>query len=63
MVQVVMGFLDDAPNMETKLSVIDTLRTITEGKVRPVSDVVDKLSIVSNQILHDRSLSRSSEPE
>ena len=33
MVQKVMGFLDDAPNIETKLSVIETLRTITEGKV------------------------------
>jgi 26S proteasome regulatory subunit N5 len=33
MVQVVMSFLDDAPNVETKLSVIETLRTITEGKV------------------------------
>lgn len=34
MVQVVMGFLDDAPDLETKLSVIETLRTVTEGKVR-----------------------------
>lgn len=34
MVQVVMGFLDDAPSMETKLSAIETLRTVTEGKVR-----------------------------
>lgn len=33
MVQVVMGFLDQTPNIETKLSVIETLRTITEGKV------------------------------
>jgi hypothetical protein len=33
MVQVVMGFLDDTPNMETKLSVIETLRNVTEGKV------------------------------
>lgn len=33
MVQVVMGFLDDVPNMDTKLSLIDTLRTVTEGKV------------------------------
>jgi len=33
MVQVVMGFLDDAPNMDTKLSIIETLRTVTEGKV------------------------------
>lgn len=34
MVQVVMSFLDDTPNIETKLSVIETLRTVTEGKVR-----------------------------
>ncbi|TKA68650.1 hypothetical protein B0A49_05498 [Cryomyces minteri] len=33
MVQVVMGFLDDAPNMETKLSMIEALRTVTEGKI------------------------------
>lgn len=34
MVQVVMTFLDDTPNLDTKLSVIETLRTVTEGKVR-----------------------------
>lgn len=33
MVQVVMGFLDDTRDLETKLSVIETLRTVTEGKV------------------------------
>lgn len=33
MVQTVMGFLDDTPNLETKLSVIETLRTVTEGKI------------------------------
>jgi len=33
MVQKVMGFLDETPDMETKLSVIETLRTVTEGKV------------------------------
>lgn len=33
MVQVVMGFIEDAPNAEKKMSVIDTLRTVTEGKV------------------------------
>ena len=33
MVQVVMGFLDDTPNADTKLSVIETLRTVTEGKI------------------------------
>lgn len=34
MVQVVMGFLDQAPKLEVKLSTIETLRTVTEGKVR-----------------------------
>ncbi|KAK4555223.1 proteasome regulatory particle subunit [Recurvomyces mirabilis] len=33
MVQVVMGFLDDAPSQDTKLTVIETLRTVTEGKI------------------------------
>lgn len=33
MVQKVMSFLDETPNMEVKLSVIETLRTVTEGKV------------------------------
>ncbi|OJJ43450.1 hypothetical protein ASPZODRAFT_19543 [Penicilliopsis zonata CBS 506.65] len=33
MVQVVMGFLDETPNTEVKLSVIETLRTVTEGKI------------------------------
>lgn len=33
MVQVVMGFLDETPNTDVKLSVIQTLRTVTEGKV------------------------------
>ncbi|RYP20680.1 hypothetical protein DL765_002630 [Monosporascus sp. GIB2] len=33
MVQTVMKFLDDTPNLETKLSVIETLRTVTEGKI------------------------------
>lgn len=33
MVQEVMSFLDETPDMETKLSVIEALRTVTEGKV------------------------------
>ena len=33
MVQVVMGLLDQAPSKEVKLSTIETLRTVTEGKV------------------------------
>lgn len=33
MVQKVMEFLDETPNLETKLLVIETLRTVTEGKI------------------------------
>ncbi|OAA60264.1 proteasome regulatory particle subunit [Niveomyces insectorum RCEF 264] len=33
MVQTVMDFLADTPNLETKLSVIEALRTVTEGKI------------------------------
>ena len=33
MIQVVMCFLDETPSMDVKLSVIETLRTVTEGKV------------------------------
>ncbi|KAL5337595.1 PCI domain-containing protein [Aspergillus crustosus] len=33
MVQTVMKFLDDTPNADTKLSLIQTLRTVTEGKI------------------------------
>lgn len=33
MVQKVMSFIDETPNLEVKLSVIETLRTVTEGKV------------------------------
>ena len=34
MVQTVMGWIEECPSAETKLSVIETLRTVTEGKVR-----------------------------
>ncbi|KAL7925821.1 PCI domain-containing protein [Trichoderma austrokoningii] len=33
MVQTVVGFLDETPDVKTKLSVIETLRTVTEGKI------------------------------
>ncbi|OAQ67281.1 proteasome regulatory particle subunit [Pochonia chlamydosporia 170] len=33
MVQTVVGFLDESPDLKTKLSVIETLRTVTEGKI------------------------------
>lgn len=28
-----MSYLDSTPDMETKLELIDTLRTVTDGKV------------------------------
>jgi 26S proteasome regulatory subunit N5 len=40
MVQVVMGFLDDTPSLDTKLTVIEALRTVTEGKVNTPSDSI-----------------------
>lgn len=33
MVQTVMTFIDSTPDLETKLTVIETLRTVTEGKI------------------------------
>jgi 26S proteasome regulatory subunit N5 len=33
MVQQAMVYLDDTPDMKTKLELVDTLRTVTEGKV------------------------------
>ncbi|WEW57554.1 proteasome regulatory particle subunit [Emydomyces testavorans] len=33
MIQVVMGFLDETPSLETKMSLIETLRNVTEGKI------------------------------
>lgn len=33
MVQEVMGFIKETPDDSAKLSVIETLRTVTEGKV------------------------------
>jgi len=57
MVQVVMGFLDDTPNLETKLSVIETLRTVTEGKVRQTG------RSCSSDSHFDRSSWKSSGPE
>ena len=33
MVQEVMSFLDGTPNLDVKLTVIETLRTVTEGKI------------------------------
>ena len=39
MVQTVMGFVDETPNTEVKLSVIETLRTVTDGKVEDPPNV------------------------
>lgn len=37
MIQTVMTFIDQTPNMDVKLSVIEALRTVTEGKVGSIS--------------------------
>ena len=39
MVQVAMSFIEEAPNAEKKLGLIETLRTVTEGKVRSGNSV------------------------
>lgn len=33
MIQEAMSYLDSTPDMETKLELIDTLRTVTDGKI------------------------------
>jgi len=48
MVQVVMGFLDQVPNLETKLTVIETLRTVTEGKIFVEVERAQVTRILSN---------------
>jgi hypothetical protein len=48
MVQTVMGFLDETPNLETKLSVIETLRTVTEGKV---GDPTDNILAIADMVV------------
>lgn len=45
MVQVVMGFIDEAPSADKKLSVIETLRTVTEGKVLLIPEIYENLLI------------------
>ena len=40
MVQVAMSFIDEAPDQEKKLSLIETLRTVTEGKVGDLNPLV-----------------------
>jgi hypothetical protein len=57
MVQTVKGFLDDTPNLDTKLSVIETLRTVTEGKVSSPHATVD-----AGTNADTRSSLKSSEP-
>lgn len=49
MVQVVMGFLDETPSLDMKLSVIETLRTVTEGKVS-VCLIVESSMLIYGQI-------------
>jgi hypothetical protein len=58
MVQVVMSFLDDTPDMETKLRLIETLRTVTEGKVSHFQILGVQAALADDS---SRSLSRSNE--
>jgi hypothetical protein len=58
MVQVVMSFLDDTPDMETKLRLIETLRTVTEGKVSHFQIWGAQAALADGS---SRSLSRSNE--
>lgn len=53
MVQAVMGFLDETPNIDVKLTVIETLRTVTEGKVG-----FGRVSLTWMMLTLSRSLSR-----
>jgi len=57
MVQQVMKFLDETPNLDVKLSVIETLRTVTEGKVN--SDASTGCVWHSRANLYDLDLCRS----
>lgn len=57
MVQQVMKFLDETPNLGVKLSVIETLRTVTEGKVN--SDVSTGYVWHSRTNIYDLDLRRS----
>jgi hypothetical protein len=63
MVQEVMKFLDDTPNLDVKLSVIETLRTVTEGKVRIQTMSLGELPLgPSTDITLQRFSSKLSEP-
>jgi hypothetical protein len=43
-----MSYLDSTPDMETKLELIDTLRTVTDGKVKIITgrSVVDFVLLI-----------------
>ena len=54
MVQVAMSFIDEAPDAEKKLALIETLRTVTEGKVRLLKNRFGKLFSLSTDICRSR---------
>jgi hypothetical protein len=47
MVQVAMAFINEAPDQDKKLSLIETLRTVTEGKVRRSKIICSDLCLPS----------------
>ena len=57
MVQKACGYVDETPDLQTKLKLIDTLRTVTLGKVRKKwcifyrDDLAEVLSLCRNNIV------------
>lgn len=65
MVQQVMKFLDDTPNVDVKLSVIETLRTVTEGKVNAYLHMISlarKLTCLFPDFRRSRACPRDPDP-
>ena len=47
MVQETMTYIDSTPDLKTKLELIDTLRTVTEGKVCSRQIIVLRMCSIS----------------
>ncbi|CAH1757394.1 119_t:CDS:10 [Entrophospora sp. SA101] len=50
MVQEVMTYLDDTPDKPTKLELIDTLRTVTEGKIREEDGKINEAADILQEL-------------
>ena len=49
MIQEAFAYVEQTPDLETKLKLIDTLRTVTAGKVRPALTVGCAPSFISKR--------------